>query len=588
MAWIRRNLRHIPAVLGVCLLIGAIYVVQKEFRGLKIDEVRHALSHIPARSIVIAGFCTIAAYGVLTFYDRLGTIYAGNRVSYARAAFASFCAYALSHNLGFAAVSGAAVRYRLYSNWGLEPVQIAKVVAFCSLTFGLGAMSLGGVIVFLEPGALPYFGDHLPRWAIYALGVVLLGLPSGYVAVSACMPVIHIRGREIELPHWRMALMQVALATVDVAVTAAIFYSLVPHVHGLTYVRLLAVYLSCYSAGLIATIPGGLGVFDSAMLFGLAPYLPAQTIVAAILLFRFYYYIIPLFLAGSMFAGNELVLRGRSMIGRAPISPRARWSEPDFAVAAATGAVAICGFMLLCLGVLEHKPDFSWIDPDFGEVASQAGQFLPSLIGAALLVTASGLSRRVNLAWGASLVLLPLGALLLLAEQEPIWLAILLGLTIVLVAPYRSTFYRASRVLAGPLTADVAVPLAVFVCCVLALPLFERHVRWIGDDSFWNVIASPSLPNSLRASVAVVVSAGPCRTLAAAAPRPRRLDAVECRNLPPVRGARRRSAHPRGRHGLGRGRPGGARVPPHGIAHGRPRRPGGCSVGPRLRRLAPA
>ena len=115
------------------------------------------------------------SYVVLTIYDRLGTIYAGHKVSYGRVAFASFCAYALSHNLGFAAVSGAAVRYRLYAHWGLTPLQIAKTVAFCSLTFALGGMVLGGAILFLEPRSIPFFGEHLPRCVMYARGRAAVG-----------------------------------------------------------------------------------------------------------------------------------------------------------------------------------------------------------------------------------------------------------------------------------------------------------------------------------------------------------------------------------------------------------------------------
>ncbi len=125
---LKRYLRHLPALLGVLLLVGAIYVVQREFRHLKVADIKAALAAIPASALVIAFLWTVLSYGVLTFYDRLGTIYAGHKVSYRRVAFASFCAYALSHNLGFAAVSGAAVRYRLYSHWGLTAVQIAKVV----------------------------------------------------------------------------------------------------------------------------------------------------------------------------------------------------------------------------------------------------------------------------------------------------------------------------------------------------------------------------------------------------------------------------------------------------------------------------
>src|SRR5271156_886776 len=147
-----RILHHLPAVLGVLLLVGALYVVQREFRHLKLRDIAEALRAIPRAALIFSFVWTILSYFILTFYDRLGTIYAGHKVSYGKVAFASFCAYALSHNIGFAAVSGAAVRYRLYAHWGLTPLQIAKTVAFCSLTFGLGGLVLGGTILFIEPG----------------------------------------------------------------------------------------------------------------------------------------------------------------------------------------------------------------------------------------------------------------------------------------------------------------------------------------------------------------------------------------------------------------------------------------------------
>ncbi len=93
----------------------------------------------------------------------MGTIYAGRAVSYGRVAFASFCAYALAHNLGFAAVSGAAVRYRLYAHWGLTPLQIGKTVAFFTLTFGLGGMVHGGTIHLLEPTTIPFISASICR-----------------------------------------------------------------------------------------------------------------------------------------------------------------------------------------------------------------------------------------------------------------------------------------------------------------------------------------------------------------------------------------------------------------------------------------
>ena len=181
---LKSGVRHLPAVLGVLLLGGAIYVVQKEFRNLKIEDIEHALEAIPDRTLAIAFLCNLVSYGILTFYDRLGTYYAGRSVSYVRVAFASFCAYALAHNLGFAAVSGAAVRYRLYAHWGLTPLQIAKVVGFCSLTFGLGGMVLGGIVLFFEPEAVPFFGALLPLWVLHAIGGLMWAVVAGYVTLS--------------------------------------------------------------------------------------------------------------------------------------------------------------------------------------------------------------------------------------------------------------------------------------------------------------------------------------------------------------------------------------------------------------------
>jgi glycosyltransferase 2 family protein len=504
--------RHVPAMLGIALLIGAIYVVQREFRHLRLRDIGEALAAIPTHSLVFSFSWTILSYFILTFYDRLGTIYAGHKVSYGRVAFASFCAYSLSHNLGFAAISGAAVRYRLYAHWGLTPLQIAKTVAFCSLTFALGGMVLGGSILFLEPRAIPFFGEHVPKIVLYGVGALLWVVVLGYVALSKVFGQLKLLGHDIVLPGWRMAIIQVLLATVDVAVTATIFYALVPRAPGLTWLIFLGVYVASYTAGLAANLPGGIGVFDTAMLFGLEPYMSAPHIVGAILVFRLYYYVIPLFLAGSLFAGNELLLRGGGLlrhVGRLPpVQAIGRWSEPDFAVTAATGAVGLCGVLMLCLGVLAPQADFSWIDPDYGELASQAGQFVPSLIGAGLVMMAIGLSHRVNLAWGLTIFLLILGAAFAATQDNRLWVVGILVLTTLLLAPFRACFYRHAHLTTGPLEPGSAFTLAVLGLCLFSLAITRPHTHLLQNNAFWAVIISPELPNNVRLAVAIAVFLG--------------------------------------------------------------------------------
>ncbi len=510
---LKRLLRHLPAVLGVLLLIGAVYVVQREFRHLNVRDVGHALSAIPSRALWAAAVLTVLSYALLTFYDKLATIYAGHHVSYARAAFASFCAYALAHNLGFAAVSGAAVRYRLYAHWGLSALQIGKVVAFSSLTFGLGGMTLGGAILFTEPEAVPALGPMLPHWALYLAGALMWAVVITYVVLASLFPVLRVRGHVIELPGWRLALAQVALATADVSLTASIFYVLLPRAPGLSWVRFLAVYLGSYAAGLASNVPGGLGVFDTAMLLGLkTSQVAAPVVLGAIAVFRLFYYVVPLFLAGALFAGNE-VLVGRRRIAGLPAAEatpggaagQARWSEPDLAVAASTGGVAICGAMLLSIGVLDTHPDTSWIDPDFASFAASAGQYVPSLLGTGLMVLAVGLSQRVTLAWGATIAFLLAGAGMTALQGEPAFVPAILALAALSVAPFRDAYYRAARLFSHPLRAGTVVPVLALLFSVVWLASFEPKVRNLAQTSWWAVVMSNRAPAPVREAVGLAV-----------------------------------------------------------------------------------
>lgn len=499
-SWGSFLLRQLPTLFGVALLAGAVFVVQREFRHLNVHEVGHALRAIPPHALALAALWTAAAYGILTFYDKLGTIYAGTRVSYLRNVFASFCAYALAHNLGFAAVSGAAVRYRLYAHWGLSVGEIAKIVAFCSLTFGLGGMTIGGFILALEPQAVPYIGTSLPLWLLHVTGVLMWAVVVGYVLVSLFYPRFSFRGRQIDLPGIGMALLQVSLATVDVLATAAIFYALLPNHAELTFFRFMAVYLGAYAAGLVANVPGGLGVFDAAMLVGLDAYMPAPTVLSAIFVFRLLYYVIPLFLAGGLFAGNELMMRGRSLRGARPRSTR--WSEPDFAVAAAIGGVSLSGVLLLSIGLLDLHPDYSWMDPDFSAVAASAGQYVPSLIGTGLMATAIGLAMRVRLAWFAAIFLLLAGGGMTWAQNEPMAVPGFLLAAAAILAPLRASFYRQARVVTQPLEAASVVPLLALLSAVLWLASFEPRVRYLAQTSWWQVVGSRATPAPVRHAVA--------------------------------------------------------------------------------------
>jgi lysylphosphatidylglycerol synthetase-like protein (DUF2156 family) len=158
--------------------------------------------------------------------------------------------------------------------------------------------------------------------------------------------------------------------------------------------------------------------------------------------------------------------------------------------------------------VLAPQADFSWIDPDYGALASQAGQFVPSLIGAGLVMMAIGLSHRVNLAWGLTIFLLILGAAFAATQDNRLWVAGILVLTTLLLAPFRACFYRHAHLTTGPLQPGSALTLAVLGLCLFSLAVTRSQTHLLQNNAFWAVIISRELPNTVRLAVGIAVLLG--------------------------------------------------------------------------------
>jgi uncharacterized membrane protein YbhN (UPF0104 family) len=486
--------RHGPTVFGLLLLGGALYVVQREFRTLSWADIKGALDATPAVALWAAAGFTLTAYIVLTAYDRLGSVYAGHPVSYARTSLASFVAYSLANNLGFATVSGAAVRYRFYAAWGLPPLAIAKVVAFTSLTFGLGGFALGGLVLIVEPEVLPFFGDGTPRWMMQAVGAVMWIIVCSYILAARFVSHFRLFGHQIDLPGFRMAVGQTALASADVAVTALIFWTLLPHAEGLTFLHFLAIYVLALSAGIIANVPGGIGVFDGAILIGLANYLPAPVVIGALLLFRLYYYIVPLFIAGLMFAAFEISQRRHLMERIAP----ERGVAISFEVPAMAALTGLAAMTMIIIGALPPKPNA--LDGVFDLLDDAASHFAASVVGCLLLVAAYGLMRRLAIAWWAALLLLLNGALVVWLRGEPWWLTGGFLLLMLLLTTVRPAFYRRARLTSEALAGETVAALAALSFSGLTL----AGIAYAGpyaDLSWWGVVLSAEVPDSLRFAV---------------------------------------------------------------------------------------
>ena len=109
-----------------------MHKIYAELRALSLEQILLALAGV------------VLSYLAVTGYDTLALRYAGKPLAYARTAFASFTSYALSNTLGLPLLTGSAVRYRLYSSWGLGAKEIGILAIITGVTLYVGALAIGG------------------------------------------------------------------------------------------------------------------------------------------------------------------------------------------------------------------------------------------------------------------------------------------------------------------------------------------------------------------------------------------------------------------------------------------------------------
>ncbi|MGD0719950.1 MAG: lysylphosphatidylglycerol synthase domain-containing protein [Roseiarcus sp.] len=284
-----------PAI-GLGAVAFSSWLLFRELRGLSLAEVAASLAAIPLAHWGAALVSTFVAYGALAWYDRIGLAHLGRRLSWPFISLTSFTTYALSHNIGASVFSGAVVRYRAYSTKGLGMGEVGLLVAFCSFTFFLGTVLLGGGVLILEPDIVERW-TPAPDWLGRAVGLAMLGLVALYIVGS----LLHFRplriGRfALVYPRPPIAARQMCAAPLELIGAAGIIYFALPSTGNPGFLIVLGIFLASFSIALISHAPGGLGVLEFAFIKAM-PDAPTAQVLAALIVFRLLYLIMPLVFA---------------------------------------------------------------------------------------------------------------------------------------------------------------------------------------------------------------------------------------------------------------------------------------------------
>ena len=300
--------RVIGTVLSVGLFGLSLGVLAHVAANLKVSELRGAIAATSNEQIFLACVLAAISYLALTGYDALAVRQLRLRVPYRITALGSFTSYAISFTLGFPLITGGTVRYWIYSRAGLSAGKVASLTVIAGFTFWIGMASVVAVSLIIASDSLTSL-DRLAPWANRTVGIgIVVAIVAYLVWVSRGQRQVVLQGYKLQLPGLMVTLGQMALGVVDLCAAAGVLFVLLPTGQGLDFVTFLGLYVFACMLGIASHAPGGIGVFEATML-RFVPGASGESVLAALLLFRVIYYVVPFVLALALLGADESVRR---------------------------------------------------------------------------------------------------------------------------------------------------------------------------------------------------------------------------------------------------------------------------------------
>ena len=487
------------------LFLVSLFVLYRFFHEYSYSDISSEIAATSPRAIAYAIFFTGLNYIVLTFYDALAFRYLNRHLAYKKIGVVAFISYAFSQNIGFAVLSGGAIRFRFYSAWGLSTAEIANIIAFTGTHFWLGLLCVTGVTCSLAPTAFAGL-FHLSPIASVGVGLLLLTPVLSYLCWCglAERPLV-IRDIEISPPRLLIAIQALAVASVDWMLAATVLYVLLASSAECSFFELLSAFSLAQIAGVVSHVPGGLGVFETVLMHLISDVTPAR-LLGTLLVYRAVYYLLPFFI--SLFFMMLLELRR----GTLPIQAVVDGVEPIAAVA--RGVVPpllsilsfIAGSILLFSGAVPPAESRSWWFSDLLPLSViEMSHFLGSVVGVSLMMLAWGIRKRVNSAFTVALFFLVVGMIFSVAKGLDYEEATVLGLAFLAFLPCKQYFYRKAAILSGFNWLALVTVISV-VLASTALGMFSfKHVEY-SHQLWWEFEANGHAPRFMRATIGVLLA----------------------------------------------------------------------------------
>lgn len=292
-----RNLaRKLAPLLWLAFMGAAAWVLTHRLRATDFGEILRQLASLPVSALVIATACSAGTYALVGIYEGMAVRLATGRRMRAYAFRTAVTANPIARSIGFAIVSGGALRYRMYAAQGLSLPRIGAVIVLVAMPyfFAVGWLIDLSVLLNIEQASAAL---RLPPALLVALGVAGLAKDIGWlVFLWLRKEPITLLKRSIPLPGPKHGLAQIAFGLAEISLMTTTLYVLMPPELGLSWLAFVAIYCLAFIAGQLSNVPAGLGVLEAALLLML-PHVPPAKLVGAVLAYRAVYEVLPLLVA---------------------------------------------------------------------------------------------------------------------------------------------------------------------------------------------------------------------------------------------------------------------------------------------------
>ena len=295
-----RALKKLQWLLPPVTVLLAGIVLWRQLHTLSLAQMRAAWMDTPWMAIVLSLLGTALSFACLAGYERFATqrVMPG-RIPARVAMQVGAMTHAVSNTLGFHALTGGALRYNLYRRLGLGVADVARVIAVVAICVGTGVV-LVTLIALLR---VQFDSGGLARTILLTAALLLLGLLLLMLMKRGTGPDFLLR------TLWRsVGLLLLALVEMMAAIGA--LYVLLPAGVAPPLAQFALIFVGAMLLGIVSHAPGGIGVFETAMLAALGADQGSRVLVA-LLLYRALYNLLP-------FAVATMVLLPRLLRSRLP------------------------------------------------------------------------------------------------------------------------------------------------------------------------------------------------------------------------------------------------------------------------------